>query len=70
MKKILRNTLYIVLAVVLLQSCTNPTEKPFIIINKHRWVDHDSYKYIDKNGIASEWFEDDRNKYNVGDTLK
>lgn len=57
----------IILAVITLFGCNNdtpPSQKPFIIVEKYtynRCLDH--YRFIDKNGVLSEYFTDDPNKY-------
>jgi hypothetical protein len=65
-------TYFILLISYCLFSCENkvPTQKPFIIIQKSRSIGYDNFKFVDKNGIESEWFTDDINKYNIGDTIK
>lgn len=65
-----KNLIILSVALLFFYSCREPAQKPFIIIGKHKWVGYDSYQFIDKNGIKSEWFEDEINKYNIGDTLK
>lgn len=66
--------LLIIILTLLLMSCDNNTkyEKPFIIIYKSRY-DYDKtqcfYTYQDKNGRRYN-FNDESNKYNIGDTIK
>jgi len=60
--------------IILCFSCSTKFEKPFIIISKELAIVQTGknkmfYKYQDKNGKIN-YFFDDINKYNVGDTLK
>lgn len=62
----------IILAVSFLFGCDEkfPTKKPFIIVSKSQpYRDRYSYRYVDQNGILSDWFNDAPDKYSIGDTI-
>jgi len=69
MKKILKNTLYIVLAVVLFQSCVEPTKYRLTMImdtgtgwnEAHTFVKCDSVQFIDKH-TANIWIDGTKQK--------
>jgi len=69
MKKILRNTLYIVLAVVILQSCHNLIYEDAVVISKEvsNVIGYD-YKYKIDISLTYDVYYTDK-EFNVGDTI-